>query len=348
MEKLAFSEVAHINSRGVRGPEFDVTPKPGIMRILILSDSGTFGSGVADEQTVAAQLQRILGSDKFEVINLSVAAYSTTQEYLWLIEDGLKYKPDLVLLGFAPGNDVQTSYYPLQRLFQREAKRPYARLDEAGKLVIETQQLDAALERKRKGPAFGKRVYEFLVGPMVRKAIREGSAALTGGRKTDPNIWIGWIMLDDFAMDYARKNRTREQYERLWREGWAVTGALIQAMRDRTRETGARFAMWSYVSKMQAEPETLRHLQEALPKARIDVAKPERELKALGARLDIPVIEMLAPIQAAAKKGDRKLYFGLGDEHMTPWGHQVAAQALAGQIRSLGLLQPKSARGDDK
>jgi hypothetical protein len=127
-----------------------------------------------------------------------------------------------------------------------------------------------------------------------------------------------------------------------------VTGALIQAMRDRTRETGARFAMWSYVSKMQAEPETLRHLQEALPKARIDVAKPERELKALGARLDIPVIEMLAPIQAAAKKGDRKLYFGLGDEHMTPWGHQVAAQALAGQIRSLGLLQPKSARGDDK
>lgn len=338
MQKLAFSQVAHINSRGIRGPEFEPTPKAGVTRILIVSDSGTFGSGVADDQNIAAQLQRILGNDRFEVINLSVAAYSTVQEYLWLTEEGLKYKPDLVLLGFAPGNDVQTNYYPLQKWFQRDARRPYARLDADGRLVIEDQQLNAALERKRKGPGLKDRVYDLLVGPMVQKVIRQASQRLTGGRRTDPNVWIGWIMMDDFAMDYALKGRTREQYEQIWRDGWAVTGALIKAMRDRTRESGARFAMWSYVSKLQGEPDTLQRLQQALPKAKLDVAKPERELKALGKQLDIPVIEMLPAIQAAVKKGDRKLYFGLDDEHMTPAGHQVAAETLAAQLKTLGLL----------
>jgi lysophospholipase L1-like esterase len=338
MQKLAFSEVAHINSRGIRGPEFDPEPRPGVTRILIVSDSGTFGSGVADDQNIAAQLQRILGRDRYEVINLSVAAYSTVQEYLWLVEEGLKYKPELVLLGFAPGNDVQTSYYPLQRWFQREAKRPYARLDDAGKLVIENQQLNEALERKRKGPALKDRLYNLLVGPMVQKVIRQASQALTGGRKTDPNVWIGWIMMEDFAMEYARKGRTREQYERIWREGWAVTGALVEAMRDRSREAGARFAMWAYVNKLQGEPETLQRIQKALPRARIDVAKPERELMALGKRLDIPVIEMLPVIQAAVRKGDRPVYFGIDDEHMTPYGHQLSAETLATQLRERGLL----------
>lgn len=338
MQKLAFSQVAHINSRGIRGPEFELTPKPGITRILIVSDSGTFGSGVADDENIAAQLQKILGNDKFEVINLSVAAYSTVQEYLWLTEEGLKYKPDLVLLGFAPGNDVQTNYYPLQKWFQREAKRPYARLDAAGKLVIEQQQLNAALERKRKGPGLKDRLYDLLVGPMVQKVIRQASQALTGGRRTDPNVWIGWIMMDDFAMDYARKGRTRAQYEQIWRDGWAVTGALIKEMRDRSVQAGARFAMWAYVSKLQAEPETLKRLQQALPKAKLDMDKPERELKALGKQLDIPVIDMLSAVRAAVAKGDHTLYFGLDDEHMTAWGHKVAAENLAAQLKSMGLL----------
>lgn len=338
MQKLAFSQVAHINSRGIRGPEFDTTPKPGITRILIVSDSGTFGSGVADDQNIAAYLQRSLGSDKFEVINLSVAAYSTVQQYLWLVEEGLKFKPDVVLLGFAPGNDVQTSYYPLQKWFQREAKRPYARLDASGKLEIDNQQMNEALDRKKKGPGLKDRVYDLLVGPMVQKVIRQASQALTGGRRTDPNVWIGWIMMEDFAMEYARKGRTRAQYEEIWRDGWAVTGALIKEMRDRSQEAGARFAMWSYVNKLQAEPEALKRLQQALPKARLDMAKPERELKSLGKRLDIPVIEMLPAIRAAVAKGDRKLYFGIDDEHMTPWGHQVSAEMIAAQLKTMGLL----------
>jgi lysophospholipase L1-like esterase len=96
--------------------------------------------------------------------------------------------------------------------------------------------------------------------------------------------------------------------------------------------------MWSYVSKMQAEPETLKAVQKALPKAKIDIDKPERELKALGKRLDIPVFEMMPAMQAAVKKGDHKYYFGLDDEHMTRWGHRVTAETLAAQLRTLGLL----------
>ena len=171
MLKLAFAATAHINSRGIRGPEFDQEPKPGIYRILLVSDSGSFGSGVSDGEPLPDQMQAILGKDKFEVLNLSVAAYSSVQEYLWLINEGLSYKPNMVILGFAPANDIQTSYYPLQALFQRDSKRPYAVPDGQGGFTIDNSYMQASAERAQK----------FNLGKMVRGLRGRPAGAACGG-----------------------------------------------------------------------------------------------------------------------------------------------------------------------
>ena len=150
MLKLAFAATAHINSRGIRGPEFDQEPKPGIYRILVVSDSGAFGSGVNDGEPMPDQMQAMLGSDKFEVINLSVSAYTNVQEYLWLVNEGLSYKPNIVIFGFSPANDIQTNFYPLQKLFQRDSKRPYAVPDGQGGIYNRQQFMQASAERAKK------------------------------------------------------------------------------------------------------------------------------------------------------------------------------------------------------
>jgi hypothetical protein len=197
MQKLAFVATAHINSRGIRGPEIAQEPAPGVTRILLVSDSGSFGSGVNDGENIADQMQAILGKDKYEVVNLSVAAYSTVQEYVWLTEEGLALKPKLVILGFAPANDIQTNYLPLQKVFQSDTKRPYAELDGKGGFTLSYDAMKQSQERRRKGKWKAK-LLGFFAGPLTQRLVSQAAEMVGGGRKTDPNIWIGWPCIDAF------------------------------------------------------------------------------------------------------------------------------------------------------
>lgn len=96
----------HVNSRGTRGPEFQVPKPPGTLRILSLGDSKTFGWGLTEAETysglVEKMLQQYIGPGKrVEVINAGVNAWSYGQMYTYLREVGLKYQPDIVVLADA-------------------------------------------------------------------------------------------------------------------------------------------------------------------------------------------------------------------------------------------------------
>ena len=87
------------NSRGLRGSvEHSYEKPPGVFRIVVLGDSFTFGEEVGDEETYSHYLQELL--PQVEVLNLGVHGYGHDQMLLYLQEEGLRYKPDLVLLGF--------------------------------------------------------------------------------------------------------------------------------------------------------------------------------------------------------------------------------------------------------
>jgi len=101
-----FETTVHINSHGYRGPEFQ-TPKPaGTRRVLAIGDSFTFGWGVEDDETYPARLDEALGED-VEVINAGFAAgYYPDTYYVYLREYGLALEPDLIVIGFYVGNDI--------------------------------------------------------------------------------------------------------------------------------------------------------------------------------------------------------------------------------------------------
>lgn len=161
------------NGKGLRSlREFDYDPPGGTKRILLVGDSFFWGYGVDDEDVISEALQRRLG-DKIEVINGAVTGYGTDQSLIWLLEEGFKYRPDLIILSVFPTNDLKeisssVSYgYP----------KPYFSFGD-GKLILNNVPVPDTMETRRKafekpGTAFGRlkqflrynvHSYQFIIG----------------------------------------------------------------------------------------------------------------------------------------------------------------------------------------
>jgi len=82
----------------------------GVFRVIILGDSYVYGYGLDDNETLTETLERELNSQgnySFQVINLGVSCYNTKLEVQRLLEKGLKYNPDVVILAY-----VRFDYLP--------------------------------------------------------------------------------------------------------------------------------------------------------------------------------------------------------------------------------------------
>jgi hypothetical protein len=95
------NKILNTNSKGVRGKKDFPRPKnKEKIRILILGDSFTFGDEVSDNETYSSYLQEML--PHAEVINMGVHGYGHDQMLVLFKEEGVKYQPDIVILGFLP------------------------------------------------------------------------------------------------------------------------------------------------------------------------------------------------------------------------------------------------------
>jgi len=97
------------NARGLRGPDLPYAKPAGVRRVLFLGDSVTFGYGVERSDDVFAfragrELAAALDAP-VEVVNAAVGGYSPWQERQVLAGEGLRYAPDLLVVGFVL-NDV--------------------------------------------------------------------------------------------------------------------------------------------------------------------------------------------------------------------------------------------------
>ena len=117
----------HINSLGFRDSrEYSLEKSPGTFRILVLGDSVTFGHGTLDETTYPFLLEQRLRQwqpdVKWEVWNLGVPGYNTSQELAYLTEVGSRYDPDLAIVGFF-ANDLTDNTLPAAPSLSRRATR---------------------------------------------------------------------------------------------------------------------------------------------------------------------------------------------------------------------------------
>jgi lysophospholipase L1-like esterase len=111
-----FGHSLTINSKGLRDREYPYQKPPGTMRILVLGDSYAWGYGVADNQVFSEVLEAKFEQtgSKIEVLNSGVSGWGTDQEYLFLVDEGIKYAPDLVVLAFFVLNDMDDNSHSMQ------------------------------------------------------------------------------------------------------------------------------------------------------------------------------------------------------------------------------------------
>lgn len=126
-----FDVTLRINSQGVRADrEIPPEPPPGVRRIVGLGDSFLFGHGVELEESFLALLEEMLPGT--ETVNLGVQGHGTDQHLLMLETRGLRFQPDLVLLGlYTPEIERNAG------AFHRDTPKPFFRLDGQGSLVLE-------------------------------------------------------------------------------------------------------------------------------------------------------------------------------------------------------------------
>jgi lysophospholipase L1-like esterase len=100
------------NNHGWRDRDRHFENRHGAYRILAVGDSNTFGPTVPDESVYTRILEDRLRDEGFnvEVINMSYCAWGTDQEVEALANEGMKYRPDLVVLQFCLNDLAEIAY----------------------------------------------------------------------------------------------------------------------------------------------------------------------------------------------------------------------------------------------
>lgn len=91
------------NNQGYRDEsDFTYRKDPETLRIVVLGDSHTEGFEVHQDRTYAAVLENYLKKRdiRTEVYNMGVSGFGSDEELILLENEVVKYKPDIVILGF--------------------------------------------------------------------------------------------------------------------------------------------------------------------------------------------------------------------------------------------------------
>ena len=118
------------NSSGFRDEEHAYRKPAGVFRILGLGDDFTYGIGARYEESYLRRVEQALNARSgvhppIEVIKAGIPRYFTQPERMFLQVYGVRYRPDIVLVGFE-ANDVIDTYLGLEAV----------RVDESGYLKL--------------------------------------------------------------------------------------------------------------------------------------------------------------------------------------------------------------------
>jgi hypothetical protein len=320
-----------INARGLRGPDRGYEKPAGVHRTLLLGDSFTEGYTVAEEETVRARLEGLLGESAcaaHEVINGGTAAYSTDQEYLFFLEEGARYQPDVVVLLFF--------YNDLAGDTPGGLDKP--RFDVVGeRLVLRNSPVPAPAAPRREARAFAVKAWRGSVALRLLSDRTSGAAprlhrALARLGLVEPETDEGMPReLWPFGPGH------KEDVALMWRRARAVLAALKDAVETR----GARLVVFYVPARFEVDDSSWELTRERHGMGR-RWWRRERvfdDLREACRSLGIPLVDPRADLRAA-EAGGRPAYF-VRDGHWTAEGHAVAARRIAQFLGREGLACPR-------
>lgn len=330
-----YAVTVRINGWGFRGPAWSLTKPPGVTRIIVLGDSLTEALQVPYEDTFPARLERRLNQAgngrRFEVLNLGVSLYSTGQNYLNLVHHGLRFAPDLVLLGFSIATDVREE----SSVLNGRGDKPYFRVGSDG-LQLHSAPAPAryhavkqAIRRSRLYQLVGSRIATSSWGRPV--LLQLGLAEPVGPELEREVRGMTQQIPSDFTV-YANS------YPPAWATAWeTVAGVLERAKRD-TETHRARFVVFGIPGKVEVLETTQLAARYPTFLERYDAERPHRVLSEIAARHGFPYVSLRPPLRAAVAAGtavDELFVRCDQSSHLASGGHGIVANSLFDSIAPL-------------
>ena len=264
-----------------------------------------------------------LDGRRAEVLGFGVSGYGTAQELLMLGHYVWQYEPDIVLLAFFAGNDLQNNSAELEPY----KVRPFYRL-QGDDLSLDDafrqhpDYLKACSTAVQLKVALINRCRMLQLLDESRRQWRQRGGTDQGGQSSQAGVSNSWLA---------------EPQDEASIRAWEVTERLIVEMNQRVRAHGAQFFLVAVTAGVQVHPD--RGVREAASK-QLDVEDlfySELRLESLGEGNDFPVVTLAESMQrTAAETGTFFHGFNnsvLGEGHWNANGHREAATLVAGAIR---------------
>jgi hypothetical protein len=344
-QRIEGEALVSINAAGFRDREHTREKPADTFRIAVLGDSFTAAVQVPLEETYWRLLEGrlagcpALGERHPEVLSLSVSGYSTAQELLTLRRRAWDYAPDLVLLAFFQGNDLNENL----RALNDDPLRPYFVLRD-GALVLDDAFL--ASPEYRSATAWP--------GRLRRALLAHSRLAQAADRALD--LWALRAHRQPPADGELREpgvdNRIyRAPQDPAWAATWEVTEALLAQMHREVQAHDARFAVATLSTGAQVHPNPAARAAFAEAVGADDLYYVERRIQVVGQREGFPVMSL------APELGYSAAMFGVmlhgfensvqGAGHWNAEGHAMAADLIAEALCGGDLLRRAGLGGED-
>jgi len=283
-----------LNSRGFNDIDHAAARPPSVTRrIVALGDSFAMGS-VPYPANYLTLLESTLASDgSVEVVNMGVSGTDPVDYLSMLVQEGLAFGPDLVLVNFFVGND-----------FESRERRPYE-YSFVATLVHALWQLSGT-----RGPGVALpdgRVTEY----------RDDEPSMTLDRFLGVEVDRSWVYV-----------RTTGRLA----EATARAGEYLRAIRDISRRAGADIIVVVIPDEVQvsADLQTQVVRSSGYSATDLDFALPNRAIAAELAADGIPMLDLLPIFQ---QEGRATRLYKPQDTHWNIAGNRVAAEAIAAFLR---------------
>lgn len=338
-------------------------------RIFVYGDSFIQASYSRDEDTFVEQLAKRLVSDAdvpIAVVNAGVDGYGPDQVYLRLLRDVPTFKPDLVIVSLFADNDFGDLIRNKLFLLNKDGKL------ERHQFVLD-EELVQHYEQRRKlndMPALAKLLYDPALTRRDLRILIERRLGLNAGWLNDVAIdttyrtaadadWIDiWLRrgIEEFE-DYITRGDTNLRLDNLRSDHYdadmtvepdtprsvyklALMDALLEAIAGQLRTHATPVMLLIIPSPIDAcagydwQVDTKTY-------PNYDGRLLTRSLVTTAQRLDIPYVDLL---DLFASNDCNTLYFHHGNNHWNERGQALAADQVARQLRSSGILKIKPNR----
>jgi lysophospholipase L1-like esterase len=327
LESAEYRVQYFINSLGFRDYEFTKEKNSDVLRIAVVGDSITFGTGVELEQTFSKVLERRLNlrpelSDwKIEVLNLGVGAASAGQNFLRIKYDALTFEPDLILYAYYANDAMEWPYYPdgsgiLPKSYRvsgehwDKIKKTSTKNYRVLKPIAPPQFLSVGAQNFQTLKLILKAWHKWLNPPYLSP----GSSYVVGDPWNDPF----WPLRPN-----VRRDQTLE-----WKNHLQIVQASVKiVLRTKTKFLGIVIPPgivvndyeWGVGRELHFFDRNQTHSDNAL----VEVVEAIQDAGGAAIYLKPPLAEFSQP--------SKRMFFPY-DGHLTAYGHQIVAKSLEGVI----------------